>query len=238
MFNGDFMTYVGLIVHLTSPLKYRVPLPYMIRYVLFDFDGTLVDSKDAVVTAFNRIAGKYNFKTIQPEELEYINSLSMLDRFLYLKVPLYRLPFLRKEMLTIYEEQIRHVPVIPGMAAVLDTLRGSGLKIGILSSNDPAIIRSIMELNGIAPPDDIYCSGKIFGKDRVFKRFLREQKLHRDEVLYICDEQRDITACDKAGIKPVWVSWGFEMADVLERGAGLTVAHSPDELLSVIQQHC
>lgn len=210
----------------------------MIRYVLFDFDGTLVDSRDAVVTAFNRIAGKYHFKTIQPGELDYINSLSMLDRFLYLKVPLYRLPFLRKEMLAIYQEQIRQVPVIPGMAAVLDRLRESGLKIGILSSNDPAIIKSVMELNAIPAPDNIYCSGKFFGKDRVFKRFLREQKLHHDEVLYICDEQRDLTACDKAGIRPVWVSWGFEVEAVIQSDAGLDIAHTPDELLSVIQQRC
>ncbi|MNS83682.1 Phosphoglycolate phosphatase [compost metagenome] len=210
----------------------------MIRYVLFDFDGTLVDSKDAVVIAFNRIAGKYHFKTIKPEELDYINGLSMLDRFLYLKVPLYRLPFLRKEMLAIYQEQIRDVPLIPGMAALLDTLRGSGLRIGILSSNDPCIIKDVMELNGIAAPDDIYCSGKIFGKDRVFRKFLREQKLHNDEVLYICDEQRDITACNKAGIKPVWVSWGFEVAGVIEGDAALAMAHTPDELLAVIQQRC
>lgn len=210
----------------------------MIRYVLFDFDGTLVDSKDAVVIAFNRIADKYHFKTIKPEELDYINSLSMLDRFLYLKVPLYRLPFLRKEMLAIYQEQIMDVPLIPGMAALLDTLRTSGLKVGILSSNDPVIIKGIMELNGIAPPDDIYCSGKLFGKDRVFRKFLREQKLHSDEVLYICDEQRDITACDKAGIKPVWVSWGFEGAGVIQGDAALSMAHTPDELLAVIQQRC
>ena len=234
MSDDEFMTCMRLVVHLSDPYKGQYS---MVRYVLFDFDGTLVDSKDAVVTAFNRIALKHKFKTITPDEMDYIKSLSMQDRFLYLKVPLYRLPFLRKEMLAIYHEQIRQVPLIPGMAAVIDALREAGLKTGIISSNDVMIIKAIMELNGIAPPDDICCSGKLFGKDRVFRTFLRQKKLHGDQVLYICDEQRDITACNKAGIRPVWVSWGFEAAEMIQSDAPLSIAHTPEELLDIILQH-
>ena len=41
----------------------------MIRYVLFDFDGTLVDSLNIVIEAYNQLAGKYEAKKIEQKDI-------------------------------------------------------------------------------------------------------------------------------------------------------------------------
>lgn len=208
----------------------------MIKYVLFDFDGTLVDSRAAVITAFNQIAGKYGFKPIATEDLEHLHSLSMIDRFRFLGIPLYRLPFLRGELLQIYHRQLQEVTLVPGMDAVIRDIRSSGLRTGIVSSNQAGIIQTVLNVHDIIM-DDIYCSGRFFGKDRVFRKVLKQQKLQPQEVLYICDEQRDIDACKKVQITPVWVSWGFESASVLDDVLSVCKIDDPAALPDIIARY-
>lgn len=208
----------------------------MIKYVLFDFDGTLVDSRAAVITAFNQIAGKYGFKPIATEDLEHLHSLSMIDRFRFLGIPLYRLPFLRGELLQIYHRQLQEVTLVPGMDAVIRDIRSKGLRTGIVSSNQAGIIQTVLNVHDIIM-DDIYCSGRFFGKDRVFRRVLKQQKLQPQEVLYICDEQRDIDACKKVQITPVWVSWGFESASVLDDVLSVCKIDDPAALPDIIARY-
>lgn len=87
----------------------------MLKHILFDFDGTLVDSREVFILLFNRIAGKYGFNKIEPHNLEELRNLPMMERFKYLKVPFYKVPFLTKEFLSLYESQIGCISLIPGM---------------------------------------------------------------------------------------------------------------------------
>ena len=86
----------------------------MIKYVLFDFDGTLVDSREAFITAFNHLAHKYNFKKIEPANIDHLKGLSMIDRFRFLNVPLYKLPFLTKAFLSLYKSEVGSISLIAG----------------------------------------------------------------------------------------------------------------------------
>ena len=207
----------------------------MIKYVLFDFDGTLVDSKEVFISAFNQIAHKYNFKKIDAANLDYLKTLSMMERFRFLNVPLYKVPFLTKEFLSLYKSQVRSISLIAGMESVLERVTNLGLEIGIVSSNSVATIKSFVEHNGIADISDVYCSGRLFGKDRVFRKFLKDKNLASSEVLYVCDELRDILACNKVQVKPIWVSWGFEMKEAIQSGNILYSAHTPEELITIIE---
>jgi phosphoglycolate phosphatase len=207
----------------------------MIKYVLFDFDGTLVDSKEVFISAFNHIAHKYHFKKIGPGNIDHLRNLSMMDRFRYLNVPLYKLPLLTNEFLSLYRSAIGSLALIPGMGQVLKKITDLSLDIGIVSSNSAATIRSFVAHNEIPGITDVYCSGKLFGKDRVFRKFLKDKKLSGCEVLYVCDELRDISACNKVQVKPIWVSWGFELEQAVKGGNALHTVHTPDELFAIIE---
>jgi phosphoglycolate phosphatase len=207
----------------------------MIRYVLFDFDGTLVDSKEVFVSAFNQIAHKYKFKKIEAANLDHIRKLSMIDRFRFLNVPIYKVPFLTREFLSLYRSQITGVSVIKGMETVLKRVNDLGMNTGIVSSNSAVTIKNFVKNNGITGIADVYCSGRLFGKDRVFRKFLQDKKLASNEVLYVCDELRDIVACKKVQLKPIWVSWGYEIKEAMQGETTYYTAHTPGELISIIE---
>lgn len=207
----------------------------MIKYIVFDFDGTLVDSKEAFVSAFNHLAQKYKFKRIEEGSLPYLKPLSMMERLRFLKVPLYRIPFLTNEFLSLYKKELGSVTLIDGMEAVLERIANLGFGIGIVSSNSVSTIKGFLANKGIAGVPDIYCSGRLFGKDRVLRRFLKDKNVTGDEVLYVCDELRDILACNKVPIKPIWVSWGFEMEEAVKGGAVFHTANTTQELIAIIE---
>jgi phosphoglycolate phosphatase len=206
----------------------------MLKYILFDFDGTLVDSREAFIKSFNQLAFRYNFKKIEAANLDHLKALSMMERFHYLNVPLYRLPFLTMEFSRLYRSEIGSVSLMPGIPKLLEKISGIGLKAGIVSSNSNSIIESFVVKNAMQGISDIYCSGQLFGKDRVFRKFLKEKKFSPAQVVYVCDELRDVDACKKVGIKPVWVSWGYEREEAVNKDNNLCIAHSPEELFAII----
>jgi phosphoglycolate phosphatase len=188
------------------------------------------------INSFNQLADKHRFKKIEDSNIEKLKELSMLERLRYLNVPFYKLPFLTREFMLLYKSGIGSVSMIPGMLELLEKIPGSGLKMGILSSNSTSTIKTFVDMHGIGGIKDVYCSGKLTGKDRVFRSFLKEKNLSADDVIYVCDELRDIQACNRAGIKPVWVSWGFEREDAVKNARDFTIVHSPEELYVFIEK--
>ena len=207
----------------------------MIRYVLFDFDGTLVDSSGLFISSFNQVAENYKLKKIEAANLEYLKSLSLMDRFRFLQVPLYKLPFLTKKFLSFYESEVASISLHEGMKTVLEEIAALGLGVGIVSSNSAATVKSFLTGNHLSVVSDVYCSGRLFGKDRILKKFLKDKQLTGSEVLYVCDEWRDIEACHKVQIEPVWVSWGFERKEA-QGHLHFIAVHSPEELLDLIRK--
>ncbi len=53
-------------------------------------------------------------------------------------------------------------------------------------------------MNGIDNISNVLCSSRIFGKDKIIKKYIKEANLKTSDVLYIGDEHRDIVACKKS----------------------------------------
>ncbi|WP_249652400.1 HAD hydrolase-like protein, partial [Lysinibacillus sp. D4A1_S13] len=58
--------------------------------MVFDFDGTLVDSQNIFVPIYNQIAKKHGYKTVREEEIEYLRKLTMPERCKPSEVTLYK----------------------------------------------------------------------------------------------------------------------------------------------------
>lgn len=207
----------------------------MAKYVVFDFDGTLVDSKAVFLSVFNQLADKYRFKRIDEDNLNEVRQLSMRERIRVLNVPVYKLPLLTAEFISLYKRSIDSILLINGITDVLLSLVQAGYKTAIVSSNAESSIRSFLHKNDITHIDEIYTSSRIFGKDKVIGKFLKKNKLHTNDMLYIGDEQRDIIACQKHGVRVVWVGWGFETKEAVAESRPHFMAFTPAELLQIVQ---
>jgi phosphoglycolate phosphatase len=209
----------------------------MPRYILFDFDGTLADSRALFISVFNQLASKYGFKPVDPENMSRLKALSLLDRMKALGVPIYRLPFLTTSFLKIYANSIDTVPMVSGITEVLQKLQENGFELVILSSNAVATIRKFLENNNINTITAVHCSSQLFGKDRLIKKFLKKAGLHPGDVIYVGDEERDIDACTKVNVRMIWVSWGFDAEAIVINKKPSHIARTPGELADIVLSH-
>lgn len=63
-------------------------------YLIFDFDGTLVQSKDLAIRILNKLSVKYGGRMINRDEVEYFSEMSISERMHALHIPMYKLPAL------------------------------------------------------------------------------------------------------------------------------------------------
>jgi phosphoglycolate phosphatase len=206
------------------------------KYIVFDFDGTLVDSKATFIATYNQLAQKNSFKLLTLPDIEVLRKLSVKERCRFLEVPLYRLPFLATEFLRQYQKSIGQVLLVPGMAEVLQQLKLRGYALAIISSNAEANIRQFLQHNELDFIPAIYCSRDLFGKDKLIKKFLRKYRLQPPEIIYIGDEHRDVVACQKSNVKIIWASWGYEGLPLPQNLQPDYVATSPNQILDYINQ--
>lgn len=206
----------------------------MIKYIVFDFDGTLADSKDVFISAWNQLAEMNRFKKIQPEDIDNIRKLTIKERSKVFDFPMYKLPIIMSKFYKLYKESLQDVHLFDGIREMLVELHEKGYKIAIISSNSEDIIRQFLSRREITVVSDVLCSSKIFGKDRLLKRFMREKSISHSEMIYVGDEERDVIACNKVGIPIIWVSWGYDAYEAISAVKPRYKVNTPEEILQIV----
>jgi phosphoglycolate phosphatase len=202
----------------------------MFKAVIFDFDGTLADTRHLLYQVYDRLAGKHGYQKFSLAELEAMNSLSIRDRFKKTGVPLFKLPGLTREALAIYGEFISSAAPFPGIPELLRELKSRGLFLSIISSNSAGNINAFLAAHDLALFDRVRSSTGIFGKHRAINRLLGDLGIAKREAVYIGDELRDITACRKVPIPIIAVSWGYDHLSLLREGGPDFLVHHPGEI--------
>ncbi len=204
------------------------------KHIIFDFDGTLADSTAVFASAWNTLAQKYKFKGIELKEIDTLKKLSISERSKLFDFPMYKLPMILPQFYKLYRQSLNEVHLFEGMKEVLLEIDKRGYKILIISSNSKDNILEFLKMNGIHCVADVLCSNRIFGKDKVMKKFLKESNVSSSEVVYIGDEQRDIVACKKAGVPIIWVEWGYDASEVIQNEEPEYKVSTPEEILEII----
>ncbi|MGE7926113.1 HAD hydrolase-like protein [Lysinibacillus xylanilyticus] len=204
------------------------------KYIIFDFDGTLADSTAVFASAWNTIAQKYKFKGIELKEIESLKKLSIAERSKLFDFPMYKLPMILPQFYRLYRQSLNDVHLYDGIKEVLMEIDKKGYKILIISSNSQENILEFLKMNSIHCVSNVLSSTRIFGKDKVIKKFLKDSGITTSDVFYIGDEQRDIVACKKVGVPIIWVSWGYDAIEVIQQEEPEYKVTTPQEILNII----
>jgi phosphoglycolate phosphatase len=187
-----------------------------VKVVIFDFDGTIADSFDAVLKIVNQMAIEFGFEPLNPAEVKRLRNLSSREIVRQSKVSMLRLPILLRRLKTELNREIGQLQPIEGMPEALATLKQRGDRLGIVTSNSRENVEAFLKAQNLDDLFDFIYSGMtIFGKGKILKRILRENHLNGGAVFYVGDETRDIEAAQKTGIQVVAVSWGFNSKQAL-----------------------
>lgn len=203
------------------------------KYIVFDFDGTIADSRSVFISLYNDLAHKHGYRILTDENLDELRSLSIPQRCKELGVPLYKIPFIASAIIKKYKVAIAGLQFNEGIKELLLSLESNKIKFAILSSNDKENIRQFFDVNKMTVLD-IFTSRSIFGKHILLNKFLKQKNLKPSEILYVGDELRDVVACQKSNVKVAWVSWGFDSIQSLKNNKPDYHIDSPAQILSLV----
>jgi len=204
--------------------------------IIFDFDGTLADTLDAIVSITNRLSGEFGYQPASPEDVIQLKNLSSRKVIQQSGLPLWKLPFLLKRVRSEFNNHINELKPVPGIKEVLLELKKRGYHPGILTSNDRKNVQLFTKNHDWEHLFDfIHSEMNLFGKGRAIEHLLSKSKLDRQEVIYVGDETRDIEAAKRTKIRAIAVSWGFNSPEVLAAHNPDFLIHQPRELIATIE---
>ena len=206
------------------------------KIIIFDFDGTIADTVDALVTIANRLALEFGYVPINSQELVLLRNLTAREIIKYSGVSLFKIPFMVKKVKGELKHKIPELKPIEGINAALIELHHQGYHLGIITSNSQENVNEFLKCNNLDYLFDFIYSGvTIFGKTTIINNVLRQKHFQPESVIYVGDETRDIESAKKANIKVIAVSWGFNSPEALSKQNPDFLIHHPHELLAVMK---
>lgn len=211
--------------------------------VIFDLDGTLIDTVDDIGDAVNRVLSNKGFPTHTNSTYRKFvgdGSRRLIERAL---PEHYRndevIDVCLKDYLDEYSRSYNvKSKLYLGIPHLLDTLRTKGLRLAILSNKPDAITRKCAETFLSAWNFDV-----VFGqRDSVPRKpdpqgaleIAKKMSIPPSHFLYIGDTAIDMKTAHSAGMFPVGVLWGFRSEKELRENDACAVIEEPMELLDII----
>jgi phosphoglycolate phosphatase len=206
------------------------------KVIIFDFDGTIADTVDALVNVANRLAIEFGYIQITPEELSILRNLTSREIIKYSGISIFKIPFLVKKVKSELKNKIPELKPIAGVREALVELKNRGHRLGIITSNSQDNVAEFLKINNLDNLFEfVYTGVTIFGKTTIINNVLRQKQIKVQEVVYVGDETRDIEASKKANIKVVAVTWGFNSPEALSKQKPNFLIHHPSELINVVE---
>lgn len=195
------------------------------KAVIFDFDGTIVDSLAAIIRVLEDVTGAK--KPLSEAEVEKLENLSMWQVARAMKLPLYKVPIIIFRGRHMFHSHMRSVRVHPGMAELIEMLHQK-VPLFVLSTNRTNNIEKYLTWHGLEGFfTRIYGEASPLSKVRKMRELLTREGLDSADVWCVGDEIVDIKSARKLGMHVAAVTWGYSSKEGL-------AAHAPDQLLDTV----
>lgn len=206
----------------------------MKKFLLFDFDGTIADTMPAIISIMQRVDKEFGYNLTE-KEIVKLRGMSPLGIIRHFKFPPWKMPKLISRIREELAKEVNKIKIIPGMEKLLLDLKFKGYRMGILTSNVKETVDKFLLKQKLLIFDQIVSEPSVFRKSRSFKKFLKDNNLNVNDVIYFGDEVRDIDFCRESGVKIIAVSWGFNEKAVLQKNKPDFLVEKPDEIKRIVK---
>ncbi|MDD7236023.1 MAG: HAD-IA family hydrolase [bacterium] len=213
-----------------------------IKLVIFDFDGTLADTKENIILTFQMTMKELGVEIKSRQECAATIGLTLEDAFkvLYPGMAAEKYILLRDTYRRIFKENRKIlVPgLFPEVMETLEELRRRGYLMSIASSRQSPSLQSFLEDMKIAHLFEYAVGGDNVehpkpAPDAVLQ-ILRHYNLSAEEAFVVGDMPFDINMATNAGVKSCGVTWGNADAAQLKESGANYVIDKMSQLLEIL----
>jgi len=209
----------------------------MQKIVIFDMDGTLIDSKKDITISVNHVRElHYDLEPLSETFIvEAINKeVRNLPELFYQTQE-----YMKKDMLAFeahYAEQcVKNPYLYEGIQEILDALKSAGAKLSVATNAPTKFAKRMLASLDVQHYFDI-----IIGADEVSHSKPSPEMIHKilehyaydktkDKAIMIGDNSKDILSAQNAEIDSLFATWGFSPQTDFENKID-----KPDEILSIV----
>jgi phosphoglycolate phosphatase len=210
--------------------------------VIFDLDGTLVDTLEDLAGAMNFGLGKLG---------EPVHSVDACRRMIGSGVAKFAQRALSGDKQHLHAELLglmkaRYLEkcfdrstLYDGIVKAVSDLQAAGVQIGVVTNkNADAAVLIVEHFFGkgtfkaiIGIEGDKWVKPDPAGTFEI----IRQMSLTKEDIMLVGDSDVDIATALNAGVKPVGVTWGFRSREELITAGAKTIIDNPDEIITIAQ---
>ncbi|CDR20833.1 HAD family hydrolase [Staphylococcus argenteus] len=195
----------------------------MYKNIIFDFDGTIADSKTCSLIATKKAFNDYGLNIPSDEQIEYYMGIPIEESFNLMSAIKLNEKELT-ELMTLFrknykETEAHHLKIYKGMQEQLESLH-QNYKLFVVSSKRTNVLERNLSKLSVAK-----LFVEVIGSDKVKKYkpspdgiiyILQKYDLQKKETIYVGDAVFDIKMAKNADIDSCAVTWGSHSIEVLK----------------------
>lgn len=212
------------------------------KAIIFDLDGTLVNSLEDIADSMNYALQNFNFPTHKLEAYKYFVG-NGIKNLVHVTLPESNrdeqtVNQCFKLMSEIYDKNcMNKTKPYDGIIELLDELKSRKLKLNVFSNKTDEFTKKVVQI--LMPNYFEYVEGltnEAYKKPNphIALQIAEQINVKPENIIYVGDTSTDMQTANNAGMYAVGALWGFRTkVELITNGAKLVIEH-PQELLNLL----
>lgn len=211
-----------------------------VSVVIFDWDGTLVDSVDHIADSLHQAATELGYPALEREAYRDIIGLGMVEALerLYPGIGHDEMMAIREGYGNYFFRKVTTPQnIFEGMSDVVADLRGAGRGCSVATGKSRKGLQSALVSSGLGSHFDITrCADETRSKPdpRMLEEILVFYGIEPAEAVMIGDTRYDLEMAQRIGMPSIGVEWGVHKRDVLGNYGPHAIVDSVPDLRNVL----
>ena len=216
---------------------------FTLSCVLFDLDGTLLDTAPDLISCLNQALGMHGLATVEPESVKPFISFgaaAMITEGLKNAVNKDLQSAILETMLDLYQANIaEHTIFFDGMSETLNAIEAQGLKWGVVTNKRERFTKPLMMALNLDDRAACIVSGDTTAYSKPHPEPMlaacKQAGVVPEECVYIGDAAHDISAGKNAQMKTLAAIYGYlNPVDQPETWGADALVETPEQILDWI----
>ncbi|MDD5461681.1 MAG: HAD-IA family hydrolase [Methylococcales bacterium] len=220
-----------------------MPTGFKLSCVLFDLDGTLVDTAPDLTSCLNKALSTHSLAPVSAETIKpfiSFGAITMINESLNESASDALRANVLETMLDLYQDNIaEHTVFFEGMTDTLDIIEAQGLKWGVVTNKRERFTNPLMDALKLSDRAACIISGDTTANQKPHVEPMlaacKQAAVKPQECVYIGDAIHDIAAGRNAQMKTLAALYGYlKPGDTPETWGADALIESPEELATWI----